>query len=320
MKEDVRIEPQNKTLKRLSILLVFVVGIVLGSALMYIWQQKQEANKREYAEFEYGVVSGTLRGTGIEWKEYPQFRTVQFTLHGELIVELPQGAAIMPDGLMDENTCKEVSRKTKSVTDGTTTLEYDEVTYLFEKAQIKSNLKNACGVEEDAVCGYELTCVTETENIVVGYIVPMCDEFHVCTKEETVSWVYPQNLEFGYIKLSRTYLDKDVTKTALRFPGITVERKGDTYDLTIKNEGEEAWEYSRMAPSVEVWNQGVWMELETLLGDPLVGSVLEPGETEELRLTETGIWSMPYFVPGLYRMVIFGDKDTYVATEPFVVE
>ena len=311
---------QNKTLKRLSILLVLVIGIALGSSIMYVWQQKQEANKREFDSFEYGVVSSTLLGTGVEWKEYPQFRTVQLTLNGELVVELPRDAALTPEGLVDETTFKEVSRETKSVTDGVTTLEYDEVTYLFENAKIKANVANAYGAELDATYGYELSCVTKTDTIVVGYSVPMCNEFHLCTKEQTANWIYPQNLEFGFIKLSRTYLDKDVTKSAQKFPGITLERKGHTYDLIIKNEGEEAWDYSRMLPSVEVWNQGVWMELETLFGDPLVGSVLEPGETEELKMTESGIWSMPYFAPGIYRMVIYGDKNTYAATEPFVVE
>lgn len=311
---------ENSAQKTIYVLVAFVAGVICGGLLMLIWYTGKEENKREYDSFQYGVVSSTLLGTGVEWKEYPQFRTVQLNLHGELVVELPHEAAITPDGLMDETTFKEISRKEKSVTDGTATLEYDEVVYLFENAQIKTNISNVYGTEKDATYGYELSCVTETDTIVVGYIVPMCNEFHVCTKEQTANWIYPQNLEFGFIKLSRTYLDKDVTKSARKFPGITVERKGDTYDLMIKNEGEEAWDYSRMVPSVEVWNQGVWMELETLFGDPCSGSICEPGEIEEHKLTEDGIWSMPYFAPGLYRIVIHGVDDTYAATECFVIE
>lgn len=309
--------------KRISILVVFLLGIGLGIIGSYLWQQKQEADKREFADFRYGVTSSTLLGTGVEWKEYPQFRTVDFYLHGELVVELPKGDGLTPEGLVEETSFREVSRESKRVTNGESILEYDVVTYFFEEAQIKANLPNVYGTLKDATYGYELACVTDTEILVVGYIVPMCDEFHVCTKEQTANWEYPQNPEFGLLKLSQTYLDKDVTKVAEKASGIVVERIGDTYDITLRNEGDVKWGYSTMVASLEAWNQGVWMELETIFGDPCMGAYIQPGESKDYLWTESMRMSLPYQAPGIYRIVVYGaydDAGTYAVSESFVIE
>ncbi len=309
--------------KRISILVVFLLGIALGIIGSHLWQQKQEADKVEFTDFRYGVTNSTLLGTGVEWKEYPQFRTVDFHLHGELVVELPKGAVLTPEGLIDEASFKEVSREAKSVTNGESILEYDVVTYFFEEAQIKANLPNVYGALKDATYGYELACVTDTEIVVVGYIVPMCDEFHVCTKEQTANWEYPQNLEFGLLKLSRTYLDEDVAQNPQVAPGIVLERMEDTYDIILRNEGDEQWGYSAMVASLEVWNQGVWMELETIFGDPCMGAYIQPGESQDYLWTESMRESLPYQAPGIYRIVVHGaydDTGTYAASESFVIE
>lgn len=309
--------------RRAGIFVAFLLGIALGTLGMSLWQKMLEEDRQEYEEFKYGVVSSTLLGTGVEWKEYPQFRTVEFNLQGELVLQLPKGAQLTPEGLAEEALFKEVSREAKRVTNGEITLQYDEVTYLFENAQISANLPNVYNAETEAVYGYELSCVTENEILVVGYIVPMCTEFHVCTKEQTAYWDYPQNLEFGLLKLSQTYLDKDVTKVAEKASGIVMERIEDTYDIALRNEGDAQWGYSTMVASLEVWNQGVWMELETILGDPAMGAYIEPGESEEYLWTESMLESLPYQAPGIYRIVVHGaydDRGTYAASESFVIE
>lgn len=309
--------------KRIGIFVVFLAGVVLGMLGTYLWQQKQEVCRQEFAQFQYGVTNSTLQGTGVNWKEYPRFRTVEFRLHGELVVELPAGAHIEPEGLVDEAAFQEVSRETKRVTDGKSVLRYDVVTYLFENAQIEANLPNAYEALEDVTWGYELACVTESDTIVVGYIVPMCGEFHVCTKMQTANWEYPQNLEYGLLKLSRTYLDKDVTRTMEPAAGIVVERMKNSYDITIRNEGTAKWGYSTMVAGLEAWNQGVWMELETIFGDPAMGTYIEPGASADYLWTESMRMSLPYQAPGIYRIVVHGafdDSGTYAVTESFVIK
>lgn len=309
--------------RRFSVFIAFLAGTLLGILGTYLWYQKLEADRLEFENFPYGVVSNTVVGTGVEWKEYPQFRTVELSLHGELVVELPKGGQLIPEGLVDETTFKEVSRKSGSGTDGENILEFEEVTYLFEKARIKANLPNVYGAEEDALCGYELVCTGEDENIVVGYIVPMCKEFHICTKEQTANWEYPQNLEFDLLKLSRTYLDEDVTRVMERAPEICVERMDDTYDIRIRNEGNVQWGYSTMVASLEVWNQGVWMELQTIFGNPCMGAYLNPGESEDYLWTASMLESLPYQAPGIYRIVVYGayeDEGTFAASESFVIK
>ena len=72
-------------------------------------------------------------------------------MQGELVVELPCGGELSPEGLVDESSVKEVSRETKSVTDGTNVQEYDVVTYQFEQAKIKANVNNVYEELQDAV-------------------------------------------------------------------------------------------------------------------------------------------------------------------------
>ncbi len=305
--------------KQLGSVASAIGGVMLGVLLMWGWQQRNEAVTKEFEAFAYGVTDSTLVGTDVKWQEYPQFRSVQFYLNGELTVDLPHGGEIVPEGLVDGDTFREVSREPKELSNGNAVLEYDVVTYLFENAQIKANLPNVYNAESDATYGYELSCEVENDTIVVAYSVPMCNEFCICSKVESTYWSYPQNLDFELLKLSQTYPEKDVTGGLEKAPCIVIEKAENGYDLLIRNEGEEGWNYSCMLPSVEVFNEGVWMELETLLADPLVGSSIGPGETQELKVPKSSVWSMPYFAPGIYRMVVYGDNDTYAVTESFVI-
>ncbi len=75
-----------------------------------------------------------------------------------------------------------------------------------------------------------------------------------------------------------------------------------------------------MVPSVEVWNQGVWMELSTYLDNPATLRILQPGEVHNSMLSAFVRSTFPYFSPGLYRLVVYGGDGTYIATECFVVE
>lgn len=309
--------------KRVRGMLIFVMGVIVGILTMYLMEQRKEAERREFEAFAYGVTDSTLMGADVAWQEYPQFRSVQFRLNGELTVDLPRGGEIVPEGMVDDTAFWEMSRESKAISNGNAVLEYDAVTYLFENAQIKANVPNVYNVEADATYGYELSCETENDTIVVGYCVPMCNEFYICSKEESTYWSCPQNLDFGLLKLSRTYPEEDVAQTAEKAPGIVVERKPQSYDIVLRNDGDKLWGYSTMVASLEVWNQGVWMELETLLDNPCMGEYIQPGESKEYLWTESMLHSLPYQVPGIYRIVVHGafeDMGTYAASEPFVVE
>ena len=217
---------------------LFILGLVVGGVLVFFWLTYLQRTTAEGRDFSYSVVSSTLRAENVAWKEYPQFRTVEFTLNGELVLTVPEGAQLSPEGLADAGTLTEEMRRTKTLGYGAERLVYDEVVYRFTEAVINANLPNVYEKEKDATYGYELAYTDGEQTIVYGYILPMCEEFHVCTKEETRYWEYPQSLEFGLLSLSRTYIKGDINSSMPVCPTVKLEKREDSYALTMINEGE----------------------------------------------------------------------------------
>lgn len=121
------------------------------------------------------------------------------------------------------------------------------------------------------------------------------------------------------MSLSRTYIKGDIDSAMPICPTVKLEKDEDSYALTMINEGENIWFYSAMVPSVEVLNQGVWMELYTYLGDPATLTGVLPGERKEIEVLKKAEEIYPYFAPGIYRVVIYGGDDTCIVTENFTV-
>ena len=112
----------------------------------------------------------------------------------------------------------------------------------------------------------------------------MSNEFQCCSREESEYWESRQNPEFGFLGLSKTYIDEDITQLKRTCPGIKLERSGDSgFDCVMTNMGEGAWSYSNDLPSIEVWNQGTWLEVKSLFDSNLALANIAPGETAEFR-------------------------------------
>lgn len=297
----------------------FMLGVLVGGMLVYGLQFHMQKVMAERNDFFYSVVSSSLQAENITWKEYPQFRTVDFTLEGELVLTMPKGAQLMPEGLNDASALTEKKRESKKLGYGEQKLSFDEVTYYFDSVEIVANLPNVYEKEKDATYGYELSYADGSQTVVYGYILPMCEEFHVCTKEETRYWEYSQSLELGLLSLSRTYINGDITALMPICPAVKLEKSEDSYVLTITNGGENEWFYSAMVPSVEVWHHGVWMELYTYLSDPCVLTSVAPRESKTIEVLERTDKYYPFFSPGIYRVVVYGRDGTCIMTEEFVL-
>lgn len=154
----------------------FVLGLFLGGLLVFCGQAHLQSVSGEKRDFSYSVISSTLQAENIAWKEHPQFRTVEFTLSGELVLTMPKGARLSPEGLADAGTLTEEMRRTKALGYGTERLVYDEVVYRFAEAVINANLPNVYEKERDATYGYELAYKDGEQTIVYGYVLPMCEK------------------------------------------------------------------------------------------------------------------------------------------------
>lgn len=108
------------------------------------------------------------------------------------------------------------------------------------------------------------------------------------------------------------------TKTQNPLIAVTKKESG-VLDCSIKNGGDSVWQYSYM-PVIEVWSQGVWLEIKSNYADPGVLQGCEAKQSCDIIVPESALQGYPYFSPGLYRIVIYGDDGTYAATESFVIE
>lgn len=303
-----------------SVLISLLVGIALGTFVMAAWYMQKEARKEAFEHFEYGVISNSLVAENIVWNEYPQFRKVEFTLNGRLEITVPHGDVLSPEELQNPDALKEISRKSKCVSDGSSEIRYDEVVYEFADAGMFSNFPKIFGEpKQDATFSYQLSYPVEDGKVVVGYILPMDDEFKICTKEEAMFWECTQNIDLDFMTLSKTYVDESVLYTKTQNPLITVTKKeSGVLDCSIKNEGDSVWQYSYM-PVIEVWSQGVWLEIKSNYADPGVLQGCEAMQSCDITVPESALQGYPYLSPGLYRLVIYGDDGTYAATESFVI-
>lgn len=297
-------------------------GVILGVLLTVVWQTKKKEKEIEISEFEYGVLGNTLAAKDIVWNEYPKSRRVQLTLNGQITITVPRDYHLSVDGLQEADSLREVSRDRKTLSDGRNNIYYDEVIYEFQNAEIISFKARFSGEPiKDAAYGYKLSYTAEDDEIIIGYVLPMSSEFKHCSREESMFWECTQNVDFGLLSLSRTYVDKDILCTKEECPTVKLERKeGSRFDCTIINEGDSQWSYSAGLPGIEVWNQGVWLQWESLYADMLISTSCDGKQTRDIHLSQGAIKSYAYFSPGLYRVVVYGTDGTYAATESFILK
>lgn len=161
-------------------LISFLVGVVLGTFPMVAWQLQKEEWKEAFEHFDYGVISNSLVAENIVWNEYPQFRKVEFTLNGRLEITLPHEDILSLEEVQNPEALKEISRKSKCVSDGSNEIRYDEVVYEFADARILSNFPKLFGEpKQDATYSYQLSYPVDGRSIIVGYILPMSEEFKI---------------------------------------------------------------------------------------------------------------------------------------------
>lgn len=300
---------QRKTVTFLAL----VLGIIIGTAGTYAWMYiRQECQVQ--AENIYGIVENQLSASHIVWEEYPSFRKVACQIDGTFQVQLPVDGKLVVVGLKDESMLREQKREQKK--------DYDLVTYQIEQGEIlSSNLVKMYGSEiERATQGYVLEAVSDENAYALGYILPMSETFSTWTSQEAAQYGKNYTPYLGGFTLSSTYVDREVFTPLQVAESIELShQEGGILDCILHNNGTEDWTYIADLPVLEIWYNGVWLELNDGIDSTALAASCAAGESKEIAILEENLKNYPDCIPGLYRLVIYGQNECAVS-DVFIIQ
>lgn len=299
------------------------LGIFLGSFGASRWYKTRNEIIESSSEFSYGTESQELNISQIDWQEYFEYRKVSFTVDGEFIVNVPSNAECTISDIVDAGCIEEESRQKFFLSDGDDLIAYDRVCYRLNNAVIRSTgLLKFKDEIEDAVSGYRLKAVYDDGEIILGYIAPMDDNFSAWTKE--YNYFSNNNYEtyLDKFKLSKTYTLDNAEKINESTDNIRLKKKdGGVLDCVIDNtDGVADWEYMADLPTLELWYQGVWIEVDSPFDSNLTALTCHKGENVDISVPEETMAHFSYFLPGIYRLVVWGTDGDYIVTDTFNIE
>jgi len=310
-------------LKHVFILsIVFLCGIISGFMVAGRWYINRTDKKENYNDFDYGIVSQDLTVSQVNWQEYSSFRKVGFVIDGEFIINVPADCSCLINGMADNSDFEETDRKKYYISDGDELIAYDQVHYKFNNAKIQSEgiLKGRDAIH-DAVSGYRLIVIFEENEEVLGYIPPSGDCFSEWSKEENYFSNNNYEIYLNNFKLSRTYGSDYSINTNRQLENIKLlKEEGSILNCIIDNtNGSGGWEYNALLPTIELWYQGTWIELNSPFDSNLSVAICNQGERKEISVPDDTMRQYSYFLPGIYRLVLWGTDGDYVATDPFTI-
>lgn len=321
--EDEYVPQENKAtfkIRYLMIIIIFMAGIIMGGLFVrYHMLAVQEASQRK-DDFLYAIEEQMLCIKNVEWKEYPGFRKVSFEMSGTFIMNVPKGDHCVLQNLSDESLLAERDRETFCVSNGSDVLFYDRVEYRLKTAAFQSQglLKKEEEVS-DAMQGYRVTVCIGEHIVILGYIPPLCEKYYEWSNEENECAKYNYEKYLPNFSLSKTYEDNE--PTARRAPDIYLRKEeGGIFNCIIDNtEGNRDWEFNAGLPTIELWYQGVWIAVNSPFSDNLMLNVCRAGERKEISVPPETTAQFSYFLPGIYRLVLWGADNDFIISESFTI-
>lgn len=302
-------------------LIGILIGIILGLLIARFWDADRKDIKESNNDFNYGLESQNLTVSQVSWQEYPSFRKVSFVLDGDFVVNVPENCICVISGLEDNSALKEVNREKSYLKDGDKVIAYDQVHYQLNNAYVQSEgiLKGNDAIH-DAISGYRLNVVWNEDKETLGYIPPLSDCFTEWSKEE--NYFVDNNYEM-YLEnfvLSKTYAADYGTDTNQSVEDIKLIKKdGNILNCIIDNtNGSSDWEYNAQLPTIELWYRGAWLEMKSPFDSNLAVAICGKGENKEISVPDDTMEQYSYFLPGIYRLVMWGTDGGYITTEPFL--
>lgn len=309
--------------KIFSLSIILICGILLGGTMAAFWHIDRTRLKENYDDFNYGIESQDLTVSQINWQEYSSFRRVSFVLDGDFVINVPADCTCLISDMEDNSELKEVNREKFYLSDGDDLLAYDQVHYQLNNVKVRSEgiLRGEEGIH-DAVSGYRLVVIFGENEEALGYLPPLDDCFAEWSKEENYFSGNNYEMYLNNFKLSRTYdtdynMDTDRSAEDIKL----IKQEGSVLDCIIDNtDGSGDWEYSAQLPTIELWYQGAWIEMNSPFDSNLAVAVCGQGESKEISVPDDTIKQYSYFLPGIYRLVLWGTDGGYIKSDSFVID
>lgn len=297
---------------------VFICGIIAGLLIENLWRVNKLNLKENNNSFYYGIESQNLTVSNVSWQEYSSFRKVSFTMDGEFVINVPHNCICLINDIMDNSNLKEVNREMYYVSDGNNLVAYDQVYYKLNNAKIQSEgiVKGEDAIH-DAISGYRLVVIFGEDSEVLGYLPPLKDSFLEWSKEENYFTNNDYEIYLDNFKLSKTYsVNTNQSTEDIKL----IKKEGSVLDCIIDNtNGNSDWMYNSQLPMIELFYQGAWIEVNSPFDSNLIVSVCCQGEVKEINVPNDTIIQYSYFLPGIYRLVLWGTDGDYIVTDSFVI-
>lgn len=101
--------------------------------------------------------------------------------------------------------------------------------------------------------------------------------------------------------------------------GIELKKQGgDIFCFELTNESQKDWSYHPVLPAVELWYDGVWIEVKSPCAETAMNSCIRASETVTVHKADKEV-DYPYLFPGLYRLVYYGKDGDCVISDVFEV-
>ncbi len=317
----------NKTIicKGIIFWSILFIGIIIGIlATISIKYKNLSSRKDEQTSFRLGLVENNLTITGIKWSDFPGWRNIECNIEGTFSINLPHDASIDFCDLLNNGCLKEIHRKTIHSQDNNMESNYDLVHYEITNGVIAATgvLKKYDNPISIAESGYQVRATWNgSENyIILGYIPPESVIFTPWSNLENTYANCDLTPYFDAFQLSRTYLDESLASKIPIQSNINVVKVQDgLMNCRIENCSDKEWTYSADLPALEMWYNGVWIEVLPPYDSALMTQTCASNEIYEINVPSDTNNNYPSLFPGIYRLVIYGTEDDYAVSNSFLV-
>ncbi len=287
------------------------------------WSDNVAERKLQAENIEYGIVENGISVSDIQWKDFPGWREVSCAVQGDFSVMLPKNADIVFVDLVNSDCLKETAREHQVISDGKELIYCDYVTYEVENGLLEGNglLKEYGNDIVMATTGYRMSLAWEGGECFLGYISPLSEEIQWWTKEQNAFAGRNLTPYLDAFTLSHTYVDSGALSFIEAADNVKLlKTEGGLLDCVIKNEGTVDWSYKATLPTLELWYNGVWIELKPDWDDALMVGVCPAGQQKVISVPVDTTDEYPTLFTGVYRLVVYGTEGDCVISEVFLIK
>lgn len=310
---------ENKKSMNKAYIFVFVIALIIGMVISTVFA----AYRDKSATFSYGLENSSITITDIKWTDFYNWRNISLNINGLITVTVPRNTGISFNDMKNPDCMKEICREHLVHSDGNSLLYYDRVIYEIKNGNISASgiLKNRNNPIIAATCGYRVGFTMEEEiECFLGYIPPLSESYNEWSKQQSPYAEMNLTPYLDAFKISRTYKDIITLNTIeIRDDIELISGEGGLLDCIIKNNTQDDWEYKVAFPAIEMWYQGVWIELQTDFAYNLTTDICPGMSNKKIVIPKQVTDQYPYLFQGIYRLVIYGVKGDCVISENFEI-